>query len=194
MISETLTRAEQIARLNDRARQGLDRTALVNFTRACLAEFCSDDTPNGLLAQAEMMKAMRQHAFVNDAHGERDFGQMTFRDMPVWFKIDYYDLDLEYGSEDPLMPASRAGSSPSCFQATTDAPAPPRHASRRRCSGRDDRRTPHRTRPRPQGRLAANTRADPPRPHQRRRCAAPRAAPAQSHDREIGPDHDRTDP
>ena len=52
MISETLTRAEQIARLNDRARQGLDRTALVNFTRACLAEFCSDDTPNGLLAQA----------------------------------------------------------------------------------------------------------------------------------------------
>ena len=85
----------------DRARQGLDRTALVNFTRACLAEFCSDDTPNGLLAQAEMMKAMRQHAFVNDAHGERDFGQMTFRDMPVWFKIDYYDLDLEYGSKDP---------------------------------------------------------------------------------------------
>lgn len=101
MISETLTRAEQIARLNDRARQGLDRTALVNFTRACLAEFCSDDTRSGLLAQAEMMKAMRQHAFVNDAHGERDFGQMTFRDIPVWFKIDYYDLDLEYGSEDP---------------------------------------------------------------------------------------------
>ena len=26
---------------------------------------------------------------------------MTFRDTPVWFKIDYYDLDLEYGSEDP---------------------------------------------------------------------------------------------
>ena len=41
-----------------------------------------------------MMKAMRQHAFVNDAHGERDFGQMTFRDMPVWFKIDLYDPGL----------------------------------------------------------------------------------------------------
>ena len=101
MIIDTTTRAEQIARLNDRARQGLDRTALVNFTQACLAEFCSEDTPSGLLAQAEMMKAMRQHTFVTDAHGERDFGQMTFRGQAVWFKIDYYDLALEYGSDDP---------------------------------------------------------------------------------------------
>lgn len=104
MISETLTRAEQIARLNDRARQGLDRTALVNFTRACLAEFCSDDTPSGLLAQAEMMKAMRQHAFVNDAHGERDFGQMTFHDTPVWFKIDLYeDPDVKSANDPPAI-------------------------------------------------------------------------------------------
>ena len=131
MISETLTRAEQIARLNDRARQGLDRTALVNFTRACLAEFCSDDTPNGLLAQAEMMKAMRQHAFVNDAHGERDFGQMTFRDMPVWFKIDYYDLDLEYGSEDPS-DASITRTLARIRLALTSAEGAQRHALHRR--------------------------------------------------------------
>lgn len=101
MIIETLSRAECIARLNDRARQGLDRNARIIFTRACLAEFCSDDTVSALVTQADPMKTMRQHIFDDDAHGERDMGFITFRDKPAWFKIDYYDADLAYGSEDP---------------------------------------------------------------------------------------------
>lgn len=42
----------------------------------------------------------------NDPHGERDFGSF---DHPmagkVFWKIDYYDEKLEYGSEDPSDPA-----------------------------------------------------------------------------------------
>ena len=101
MNIQTLTRAEQIARLNDRARLGHDHTAKIVFTRNCLNAFSNGDTPSTVLAQAEIMKAMRQHVFDNDAHGERDFGKVNFRGKAVWFKIDYYDPELQYGSEDP---------------------------------------------------------------------------------------------
>jgi hypothetical protein len=101
MMTTSLSRAETIARLNDRARLGLDRTSKTMFSRACLATFCDGDTQSALVAQAEMLKAMRQHSFTDDAHRERDFGEMVFRERNVWFKIDCYDLDLTYGSEDP---------------------------------------------------------------------------------------------
>lgn len=101
MTTTTLSRAETIARLNDRARLGLDRTAKTMFTRSCLDTFCSRGTPNALIAQAELLRAMRRHRFENDAHGERDFGAFEFRGERMFFKIDYYDLSLDYGSEDP---------------------------------------------------------------------------------------------
>ena len=101
MIADTLPRAERIARLNDRARSGFDPSARILFTRGCLDTFCSGDTPSGLLAQAELIKAIRRHQLEEDPYGERDFGSLTFRDKKVFFKIDYYDLDLEFGSEDP---------------------------------------------------------------------------------------------
>ena len=44
---------------------------------------------------------LRRHRFEEDTYGERDFGAFTFRGERVFFKIDYYDLNLEYGSEDP---------------------------------------------------------------------------------------------
>jgi hypothetical protein len=98
----TITRAETIARLNDRARHGLDRTTKVNFSRACLLSFCDGDLPSALCAQAELLKAMRQHQFTDDdTYGERDFGVFEFRDTRIMFKIDYYALSLDYGSEDP---------------------------------------------------------------------------------------------
>ena len=102
MSIETLSRAEKIARLNDRARCGLDPTGAIMFTRGCLDTFCAGNTSSGLLAQAELMTAIRRHRFdENDTYGERDFGSLTFRDTPLFFKIDYYDTDLEFGSEDP---------------------------------------------------------------------------------------------
>lgn len=101
MTTKALTRAEQIARLNDRARSGFDPSARIMFTRGCLDAFCSGDTPSGLVAQAELIKTMRRHRIEDDTYGERDFGAFTFRGQKVFFKIDYYDLNLEYGSEDP---------------------------------------------------------------------------------------------
>ena len=37
----------------------------------------------------------------NDPYGEHDFGAITYRGHKVFWKIDYYDRSLTYGSEDP---------------------------------------------------------------------------------------------
>lgn len=108
MLTEPIGRAEQIAKLNDRARSGFDPSARIMFTRGCLDAFCSGDTPSGLVAQAELIKTMRRHRFEEDTYGERDFGEFTFRGERVFFKVDYYDLSLEYGSEDPADPSITA--------------------------------------------------------------------------------------
>lgn len=37
----------------------------------------------------------------NDPHGEHDFGAVTIGNHKVFWKIDYYDLKMEFGSDDP---------------------------------------------------------------------------------------------
>jgi hypothetical protein len=41
----------------------------------------------------------------NDPYGEHDFGCMTVGEEKVFWKIDYYDTTLCYGSDDPADPA-----------------------------------------------------------------------------------------
>lgn len=41
----------------------------------------------------------------NDPHGEEDFGSVTVRKREFWWKIDYYDKNLEWGSSDPSDPS-----------------------------------------------------------------------------------------
>jgi hypothetical protein len=37
----------------------------------------------------------------NDPHGEHDFGSFALAGRRFFFKLDYYDPTLEFGSEDP---------------------------------------------------------------------------------------------
>lgn len=37
----------------------------------------------------------------NDPHGEHDFGSFSIEGRKVFWKIDYYALDMRHGSEDP---------------------------------------------------------------------------------------------
>lgn len=41
----------------------------------------------------------------NDPHGEHDFGAFELCGRKFFWKIDCYDRDLKYGSEDPSDPA-----------------------------------------------------------------------------------------
>jgi hypothetical protein len=40
----------------------------------------------------------------NDPHGEHDFGAFSFNGEEIYWKIDYYDMELKYGMS-PLDPA-----------------------------------------------------------------------------------------
>ena len=37
----------------------------------------------------------------NDPHGEHDFGSFTLAGRKFFWKIDYYDANMEFGSENP---------------------------------------------------------------------------------------------
>lgn len=93
---------DQIARLNDRCRQGLDPAARIVFTRACLAATAAgDDQRDLILAQAGLLAAVRRYSFAPGDGPERDFGAFDHAGERILFKIDYYDLALEFGSENP---------------------------------------------------------------------------------------------
>ena len=97
---EQLDRTEAIARLNDRARQGLDRQTKVVFTINLLNKFSDGTRANDIVAQAKIMKAMRNCAFSEDSP-ERDLSFFEVDGHRIMMKIDYYDPSLEWGSEDP---------------------------------------------------------------------------------------------
>ena len=100
-LASAQTRLAAIARLNDRCRQGIDRTARIMVTRTCLGTFATGDRAMEIVVQARLFAAVRRHVFTQADVAERDRGNFEFEGTTVYFKIDYYDAALEYGSEDP---------------------------------------------------------------------------------------------
>lgn len=96
----TLSRTDEIARLNDRARMGLDRTARTVFTIGLLDTLSDGTKPSDILAQTAIIKAMRSCTFADDSP-ERDMAWFEVRGVRVMMKIEYYDVDFEWGSDDP---------------------------------------------------------------------------------------------
>ncbi|WP_158586820.1 DUF3768 domain-containing protein [Aurantiacibacter zhengii] len=95
MVDIKVPRAEAIARLNDQLRKtGTGGTIVV--TRGVLA------IPGYDAEQlAECLAAYDEFDADNDPHGERDFGDLTLWGTDLLWKIDYYDADLRFGSDDP---------------------------------------------------------------------------------------------
>jgi Protein of unknown function (DUF3768) len=55
----------------------------------------------------QIRHAIAQHTHFNtdnDPFGEHDFGKIIFQGQEVFWKIDYYDAELEYHSLDPSNP------------------------------------------------------------------------------------------
>ena len=119
-MSATLARQRErtarIARLNDRARQamGLACTAFVTFGFRSLPD--ADQS-----RVRELIETYDAFDEDSDPHGERDFGAVyqlgdgrwtterpRLRDDErerVFWKLDYYDRDLRFGSDDAANPA-----------------------------------------------------------------------------------------
>lgn len=60
-----------------------------------------DESSSGLGALMEAIKSFDAFNTDNDPHGEHDFGSLTFEGERLFWKIDLYDLNFQYGSEEP---------------------------------------------------------------------------------------------
>src|SRR3546814_8583242 len=84
----TIPVTEQIARLNDRCRQGFDPAARLIVTRTCLSRLAGEgDAVREIVAQAELLAAVRRYDFAPDDGPERDFGAFDLRGERILFKI-----------------------------------------------------------------------------------------------------------
>jgi hypothetical protein len=113
MSGAVLTRAERIARLNDLARRAMGIACVVLATEGIRA--LPDADQARLRELVEIFDAFTPD---NDPYGERDFGAIHQGVDGVWsvsrpvdvavtvfWKIDAYDRELRFGSEDPADPA-----------------------------------------------------------------------------------------
>ena|ERR1039458_445062 len=56
-------------------------------------------------AALEYVRGFAKFDADNDPHHEHDFGSVEVKGEKLFWKIDYYDKTMEYGSEDPSDPA-----------------------------------------------------------------------------------------
>lgn len=113
MSGPVLSRAEQIARLNDLARRAMGIASVVVSTEGIRALPEADQSQ-----LRELVETFDAFTPDNDPYGEHDFGAIyqgldgvwsTLRPavvaVTVFWKIDAYDRGLPFGSEDPADPA-----------------------------------------------------------------------------------------
>jgi hypothetical protein len=89
----------EIRRLNDAFRRSLSGGGTVVMTSGVAA------LP--LPEQAAIARQVMTHSVFtddNDPHGEHDFGAFDHDGQRMFWKIDYYDPSMQFGSEDPADP------------------------------------------------------------------------------------------
>lgn len=89
----------RIRQLNDIFRKSFigGRVYLTEGVRALGQDFES--------ACVERVQKHRRFAEGNDPYGEHDFGAFKVQRRKCFWKIDYYDARMKWGSEDPADPA-----------------------------------------------------------------------------------------
>ncbi len=90
--------AAKIAELNDHLRRTFTG-GRVTMTAAVAAL-----DPAEKIKVLESVRAFTDFNPDNNPHGENDFGVVTVKYEQYFWKADYYDLTVTYGSEDPSDP------------------------------------------------------------------------------------------
>jgi len=91
---------KKIALLNDMTRDLLPMFGQVVLTPGISA--LEADERGEVLDKVRTFKDFSEE---NDPWGERDFGSISHNLKTVFWKIDYYGLDMESGSENPADPS-----------------------------------------------------------------------------------------
>lgn len=89
------TNSQQIAQLNDTFRQTFSGGQVV-ITAGVQAL-----SPEQQQAVFQAVKEFNIFNEDNDPHGEHDFGAFSLHGQRFNWKIDYYDLSMQWGSENP---------------------------------------------------------------------------------------------
>ena len=99
----------EIARLNDWVRENLTNPGANRvMMTAGIAELIGDAALfRGFRKRAELLRLIRDYDTFdhdNDPYGHRDLGSFEFEGTACLWKIDFYNVDLSAGSEDPADP------------------------------------------------------------------------------------------
>lgn len=95
-IETGVNRTQRVRELNDRLRrEGLGNGVilLTSGLQAMGTDF--------VVWAVDAVRTFTAFSEDNDPWGEHDFGSVEIDGQKVFFKFDYYDPDLERGSEDP---------------------------------------------------------------------------------------------
>lgn len=96
-------RTHTIAALNDLARTAMGVASRLVQTPGISALPAAEQS-----AIREKVETYADFRPDNDPYGERDFGAFDHHGGQIFWKIDYYDKALRYGSEDAADPAQTA--------------------------------------------------------------------------------------
>jgi hypothetical protein len=91
--------SRKIAQLNDAFRQSMGRGGRVYMTRG-IQNLPEEDR----LQVFHLVRTFNDFSEGNDPYGEHDFGAFDFKAEMIFWKIDYYDQEMQHGSEDPADP------------------------------------------------------------------------------------------
>lgn len=95
-------KTQLIAKLNDAF-----RTTFLGG-RVLITDGVQSNGPDFVREVLAAVRAYTDFSEENNPYGERDFGSFKVQDELLFWKIDYYDLSMEAGSEDPSDPAVTA--------------------------------------------------------------------------------------
>jgi hypothetical protein len=91
-------RRDRITALNDAFRTSLSGGRVI-LTSGIAS--LSDDDRNSVLTKVQTFDDFSED---NNPWGEHDFGSIRHNGMKIFWKIDYYDPSITFGSEDPADP------------------------------------------------------------------------------------------
>lgn len=94
-----MSHSKKIAELNDLCRKSMGVTCRLYQTIGINTLPAEDQS-----AIREKVERFNDFNEENDPYGEHNFGAFDYSDQKIFWKIDYYDSDLKYGSEDPSDP------------------------------------------------------------------------------------------
>ncbi len=95
---------DTIRELNDNFRTGKDSSIPGKFVFTSGLQHLITENEKFDEEVAQIVRSYNAFTEDNDPHKEHDFGAFDFCGEKIYWKIDYYDSELQHGSNDPSDP------------------------------------------------------------------------------------------